>query len=141
MPTGGSTPLPEYQLVFDGGSLNNPEFGYGSYLLMLPADGTVRRRLEFGHGVTNNQAEYMALLAGLRHLLEILSTRELSPSRVSLEVRGDSNLVIKQLSGLWRVRNPGLQPLYQEARQLLDGFGRVKLEWTPRAHSVRLLGH
>ncbi len=137
----GNSRPPDYLLIFDGGSRNNPEFGYGSYLLITPEGSAEPHRMEFGRGVTNNQAEYMALVAGLQALLAILQAPGRKPEEVDLEVRGDSSLVINQLLGRWRVRHPGLQPLYREARQMLNRFRRVRLVWTPRAHSVQALGH
>ncbi|MBI3930012.1 MAG: ribonuclease HI family protein [Armatimonadetes bacterium] len=131
----------DYLLIFDGGSINNPGLGYGSYLL-IGADGrSLSRRLEFGPGVTNNQAEYMALIAGLRDLLATIESRGARPADHSLEVRGDSALVINQLGGRWKVKNLGLKTLQAEARQLLNALGQTTLVWTPRAHSVRALGH
>lgn len=141
MPAERDPQPPDYLLVFDGGSRNNPEFGYGSYLLITPEGPLAPRRLEFGRGVTNNQAEYMALVAGLRELPAILEASGRQQGEVALEVRGDSSLVINQLLGRWRVRHPGLRPLYEEARRLLSGFRWVRLVWTPRARSVELLGH
>lgn len=141
MPEETPSPPPDYLLLFDGGSIDNGAFGYGSYLLKDAEGHSTLRRLEFGQGITNNQAEYMALLAGLRDLLAALETSGRQPGEISLEARGDSSLVINQLQGRWKVRNPGLQPLYQEARQLLGRFGQTRLVWTPRAFSVEALGH
>ncbi len=135
-----SQPL-DYVLVFDGGSLGNPGFGYGSYRLST-SDGRSRTvRLEFGQGITSNQAEYMTLVAGLRDILSSIESAGRQPSDYGLEVRGDSKLVINQLQGRWKVKHPGLRTLHGEARRLLDGFGRLRLVWTPRAHSVKVLGH
>ncbi len=131
----------DYLLIFDGGSRRNPEFGFGSYLLAGPEGRSAPRRMEFGRGVTNNQAEYMALLAGLRDLLATLEASGRQPQEMTLEVQGDSSLVINQLLGRWKTRNPGLQPLQQEAQRLLKSFRRVRLVWTPRARSVEALGH
>lgn len=131
----------ECSLIFDGGSSNNPGFGYGSYLLTTPAGRGQPRRVEFGRGVTNNQAEYLALIAGLRDLIATLEGSGGQPGACSLEVRGDSSLVINQLLGRWKVRHSGLQPLHAQARELLSRFGQVRLVWVPRAVSVRVLGH
>lgn len=128
----------DYTLVFDGGSLGNPGLGYGSYEISGPEGSTAARKLEFGNDMTNNQAEFHALIAGLQALLE--STGQNAGS-LSLAVRGDSQLVIRGLKGEWKIKHPGLQPLFQQARNLLGEFGSVDLAWHPRAKSVRTFGH
>ena len=134
-------PVPgaDYTLVFDGGSLGNPGLGYGSYEILTADGGTVRRRqLEFGDGMTNNQAEFRAVIAGLEDLLARLGEQAAS---ASLAVRGDSALVVRGLSGEWKVKHPGLQPLHRQASGLLGRFGSVDLAWHPRQESVRAFGH
>ena len=71
-----------------------------------------------GH-TTNNVAEYRALLLGLERALECGVRR--------LEVRADSELLIRQLLGVYRVKNEGLRPLYQKATELLKRFESTHL--------------
>ena len=73
---------------------------------------------------TNNYAEYMGLLLGLRRARE-LGVRE-------IEVFTDSELLIRQLGGRYQVKSTSLRPLYDEALSLLNGFSRVKLVHVPR---------
>lgn len=115
--------------------------GFGSYLLETPEGRIGPARRQYGPGVTSNQAEYMALLDGLRQLLVLLEESGRRKEEIDLEVRGDSRLVINQLAGRWRVRHPALRPLFDEARRMLAGFRQVRLLWTPRAASVDILGH
>jgi probable phosphoglycerate mutase len=133
-----AVPNADFTLIFDGGSINNPGRGYGSYAIASPAGQIAARTLEFGDGVTNNQAEFRALIAGLDDLLNRLGPDAASKT---LAVRGDSQLVIRGLTGEWRVKHAGLQSLYQRARDLLQQFRSVDLAWQPRARSVRVLGH
>lgn len=133
--------IPDYVLIFDGGSRGNPGPGYGSYLLKPLTGEPLLRRLDFGDGVTNNEAEYRALIQGLRDLVALLTRRGNRPEDLRLEVRGDSSLVINQLEGRWRVRKAELAPLHAEARALLDRFAGARLLWTPRAYSVAAVGH
>mgnify|MGYP001369123830 CR=1 FL=1 len=140
------TPLPageprrarHYTIVFDGGSLGNPGRGYGSYEIM--ADGELVRlgREEFEGSLTNNQAEYMTLIEALRWLAEALGDDR---RHATVEIRGDSQLVINQLNGRWKVRNARMLPLVDEANALLRQFGSSRITWHPRAESVRRLGH
>ena len=66
---------------------------------------------------TNNQAEYQALIEGLK------AVTDWKPDR--LEIYLDSKLVVEQLNGGYRVKNPELQPLHRQAKELLDGFSEV----------------
>jgi probable phosphoglycerate mutase len=133
-----AVPGADYTVVFDGGSLGNPGKGYGSYEIAGP-DGTVAaRQVQFGNDMTNNQAEFRALIAALEDLLERVDPRA---DTLSVAVRGDSQLVIRGLTGEWRVKHAGLQPLHRRAADLLQRFGSVDLAWHPRRESMRTFGH
>ena len=107
----------------DGGSRGNPgPAAYGVHIQR--ADGTIVELKEFIGTTTNNVAEYNGLLAALRWAAE----HSVSP----LLVRSDSELLVKQLRGEYRVKNPGLQPLYEEARSLIRKIGRVTFEHVRR---------
>jgi ribonuclease HI len=82
---------------------------------------------EIGEGIgvaTNNVAEYTAALEGLRKAAELGATHVL--------VRSDSRLLVEQLSGRFRVKNPTLIRLHGEVRKLASGFSRVTYEHVPR---------
>jgi ribonuclease HI len=133
-----AVPGVDYTIVFDGGSLGNPGQGYGSYEIAGP-DGTIAaRQVQFGNDMTNNQAEFRAIIAALEDLLERVGPRA---DVLSVAVRGDSQLVIRGLTGEWRVKHPGLQPLHERAADLLRRFENVDLAWHPRRESVRTFGH
>jgi ribonuclease HI len=129
---------PDWRIVFDGGSEGNPGRGYGSYRLQ-PAGGEWMApvRLEFGARVTNNEAEYGALIAALRDV----AGRAPDPRRLRVEVLGDSMLVIRQMKGEWRVKAANLAAPFTEARRLASGFGAIRYKWHRRDVSVGLLGH
>ena len=108
----------------DGGSRGNPgPAGYG--VQIVDADGAVVAEL---HGSlthsTNNVAEYHGLLAALAWAVD--------HGQASLHIRSDSELLVKQLRGEYRVKNPGLQPLFQDARALISRIGRVTFEHVRR---------
>jgi ribonuclease HI len=128
----------DYTVVFDGGSLGNPGLGYGSYEIVGLQGSLADDQVEFGDGMTNNQAEFHALIAGLNKLLDIVGAKA---SNLSIAVRGDSQLVIRGLTGEWKVKHPGLVPLHHQARELLGRFRSVDLAWHPRRESVRTFGH
>ena len=133
-----AVPDADYTVVFDGGSLGNPGLGYGSYEIVVPDGSVALRQIEFGNGMTNNQAEFRALIAGLEDLLQRVGPDAAS---LAIAVRGDSQLVIRGLSGEWRVKHPGLLPLHRQALDLLAKFARTDLAWHPRRESVRSFGH
>jgi len=133
-----ATPPGAWEIVFDGGALGNPGKGYGSYQITAP-DGTVtRERLDFGDGVTNNQAEYRTLIAALERLGAVLGE---DARAATVTVRGDSQLVLYQIRGTWKVKNEGLRPYHRLAVGLVSRFGRVDLVWHARRNSVAVLGH
>ena len=107
----------------DGGSRGNPgPAGYG--VRIEQADGTIVELKEYLGTSTNNVAEYSGLLAALRWAAE----HGASP----LLIRSDSELLVKQMRGEYRVKNPGLQPLYEEARALMRRIGHVTVEHVRR---------
>ena len=73
---------------------------------------------------TNNVAEYNGLLAALRWAVD--------NNIATLTVRADSELLVKQMLGVYRVKNPGLQPLYEEARALVRRLDQVTFEHVRR---------
>lgn len=132
----------DYTLIFDGGSLGNPGQGYGSYALIRNTDGAQRlERLEFGGEMTNNVAEYKSLIAGLADVLDTIEQAGRDPASFSIEVRGDSRLILNQTAGDWKVKQPHLRPLRDQARSLLEQFGDFRLVWQERSESVDVLGH
>ncbi|HET9360268.1 MAG TPA: ribonuclease HI family protein [Vicinamibacterales bacterium] len=107
----------------DGGSRGNPgPAGYG--VRIEREDGTLVDLKQSLSACTNNVAEYSGLLAALRWAADHGVT--------TLRVRSDSELLVKQMKGEYRVKNPGLQPLYEEARALARRIGRVTFEHVRR---------
>jgi len=135
-------PSTHYTLIFDGGSYGNPGPGYGSYVLVRNRDGKSRiQRLDFEEEMTSNEAEYRTLIAGLQDLISTIHTAGRSPSDFTLEVRGDSRLILHQVSGKWKTNSVELMPLRDKAGELLNQFGGFILVWQERDKSERILGH
>ena len=139
LPTGSTFPV-DLVLTFDGGSRGNPGPAYGSFGLAFAGEKPKITRLEFG-SLTNNEAEYQTLIRGVKSLLQKLGEREMDPGLLVLEIRGDSALVINQLKGEWKVKEPRMGELRDAARALLRRFKAVRFTQQPRARSVELLGH
>jgi probable phosphoglycerate mutase len=133
---------PDYTLIFDGGSYGNPGLGYGSYVLIRNKDGKQRvERLTFGEDMTSNEAEYRALIAALEDLISTIRKAERSPRQFSLEIRGDSRLILYQVARRWKTKKLHLRPLRDKVEELLEGFGSITLIWQKRDKSERILGH
>ena len=108
------------RLSTDGGARGNP--GPAAYGYVLEADdGTILAAHGETIGVaTNNVAEYRALIAGLEKAVEVGVDQ--------LEVVSDSELLVKQMKGEYRVKNENLRPLAVQASRLARDVGRVR--WT-----------
>ena len=112
----------------DGGSRGNPGPAASGAVLVDEA-GTVLREVGTYLGVaTNNVAEWTALLTGLEAALEL--------GVDDLTVRLDSELVVKQLNGAYRVKHAGLIPLHARAKALLRRFARVDVGHVPRKQNA-----
>ena len=111
----------------DGGARGNPgPAGYG--VRIEQPDGTPIE--EFGEAIgiaTNNVAEYRGLVAALEWTKQ--------HGHKQLHVRSDSLLLVQQMLGRFKVKHPGLQPLYAKARLLAHDIGRVTFEHVGRAHN------
>lgn len=115
-------------VYFDGACEPVNPGGVGTYAFVVVKDGEVIYReagvaCEPGPDCTNNVAEYTGLLLALRWL----KARGLRGA----VVRGDSQLVVRQLTGQYAVRSERLRPLYEEAKELLRETSST-VEWVPR---------
>ena len=120
-------------LYCDGAARGNPgPAGIGA--VVQDSNGHVMAEIAEGIGVaTNNVAEYRAAIAGLERADRLGASEVL--------VCSDSKLLVEQLTGRWRVRNPTLIALHGEARKLVKRFRRVTFQHVPRrrnAHADRL---
>jgi ribonuclease HI len=115
------------RLFTDGGARGNP--GPAAYGFVLEAeDGTVLAAEGQAIGVaTNNVAEYSGLVAGLRKALELLVP--------DVEVVSDSELLVKQMRGEYRVKNEALRTLFVEASTLARDLQSVEYRHVKRAHN------
>ncbi|HEY4439678.1 MAG TPA: ribonuclease HI family protein [Candidatus Elarobacter sp.] len=115
-------------LYADGGSRGNPGPAAAGSVL-YDEHGTVLEEIGtyLGHA-TNNVAEWTALIEGL--------TGALALGVDEIAVRLDSELVVKQLSGAYRVKHPGLIPLHAQAKTLLRKFARVDVQHVRRKQNA-----
>lgn len=118
-----------YVLYTDGGSRGNPGPAAAGVVLTDSSGRSVYAAGLFLGRMTNNQAEYRALLAGLAEAVRRRADR--------LIVRSDSELVVRQINGEYRVKNPDLKPLYEQAINLLAKIADVRVEHIRREMNVR----
>jgi ribonuclease HI len=112
----------------DGGSRGNPGPAAAASVVSSPEGKVLDEASELLGMQTNNVAEYRALLLGLKR------ARSLGASEV--EVVNDSELIAKQVQGLYKVKHPAMRPLYEEAKSALQGFSSWKVRTVPRAQNA-----
>lgn len=115
-------------VYFDGASRGNPGPAAAGWAI-VSSDGVVAEGGERLGRLTNNQAEYEALLRALR------AARDFGLDE--LDIRGDSQLVVKQLRGEWNTNDPELKEKRVTARELLRAFERWDIEHVPREINER----
>jgi ribonuclease HI len=121
-------PYVDATLFADGGSRGNPGPAASAAVLFDPAGEPIEEIGAYLGTATNNVAEWTALVLGLEAAVKRGITR--------LHVRLDSELVVKQLRGEYRVKHAGLQPLHRRAQQLLRAFAVVDIRHIPRRENV-----
>ena len=109
-------------LFVDGGARGNP--GPAGAGVVLEVGEKVMRLGEYLGEATNNVAEYKALLLGLKAAADM--------GLSELEIRSDSELMVRQLNGQYKVKSPALMDLYFSAIKLLSGFRKTSLKHVPR---------
>jgi ribonuclease HI len=121
--------LPDRLVVnVDGGARGNPGPAAIAAVVSTPDGEVIESRGEAIGRATNNVAEYRALLLGI----------ELARDRGADEVEliGDSELIVKQVKGEYRVKDAGLRPLHAQVRGALEGFDRWSIRHVRREHNA-----
>ncbi|MDR0966869.1 MAG: ribonuclease HI family protein [Myxococcales bacterium] len=114
-------------LYSDGAARGNPGPAGAGAVLMKPDGSIVARVGKYLGRQTNNYAEYMALIVGLR------AARDLGANEI--EMVADSELLVKQIKKIYRVKNEQLQALYAEATELISQFQRASIRHVPREYN------
>ena len=112
----------------DGGARGNPGPAAAAAVVSTPEGEVLDEARELLGSVTNNVAEYRGLLLGLQR------ARDLGADEV--EVVNDSELVAKQVNGIYKVKHPDMKPLHAAAREALGHFGRWSIRSVPRADNA-----
>jgi ribonuclease HI len=111
-------------IYVDGASRGNPgPSGIG--IVIEDGDGATRVKISSYIGrTTNNQAEYRALIVGLREAARLKAEH--------VDIKSDSELLVEQVCGRYKVRSPKLRPLFEEVKELLAGFRSSAISYIPR---------
>ena len=112
----------------DGGARGNPGPAAAASVITSPDGELLDEHAQQIGRATNNVAEYRALLLGLER------ARELGASEV--EVGGDSELIAKQVQGVYKVKHEAMRPLHRQAMAALGGFERWSIRTVPREQNA-----
>ncbi|XP_057418949.1 uncharacterized protein LOC130713175 [Lotus japonicus] len=126
-PTEGERNQGEWILSVDGSS-NNTGSGAG-ITIESPDKMVIEQSLKFEFKASNNQSEYEALIAGLRLAIELGVQK--------LFIKGDSQLVVKQVNGEYQVKDPQLSKYLGVVRRLMMEIGKIRIEDVPRGQNER----
>jgi ribonuclease HI len=121
----GNSNLKQAKLFTDGGSRGNPGPSAIAFVICKMDDTVVEKSGSYIGETTNNQAEYQALKAGLERAGQ-LGVRELL-------VNMDSELVVKQINGQYKIKNAELLPHYSAIKKLAGNFEQIDFAHVPRA--------
>jgi ribonuclease HI len=113
-----------WRLYSDGASKGNPGPAGAGWVLVREGDAFLIKDSKFLGEATNNEAEYQALILGLKNAL-LLGIRD-------IRIYMDSELLVRQITGLYRVKNPRLMICFQEVQDLLNKFSKYAINHIPR---------
>lgn len=112
----------------DGGARGNPGPAAAAAVVSSPEGEVIEERAELIGEATNNVAEYKALLLGIERARTLGATE--------VELVGDSELIVRQVRGEYRVKQPGLRPLHEQVNQALGAFDRWTIRHVRRAENA-----
>ena len=115
------------KLFADGGSRGNPGPGACGFIILDEEENEVTRGGEFFNHCTNNFAEYQGLKQGVKAALAKGITR--------LQIYLDSQLVVKQIKGEYKIKNLSLKPIYEETKKMLKKFEHYEIDFVPRKYN------
>jgi ribonuclease HI len=119
------------KMFSDGGSRSNPgDAGVGVYIKSVDDNSYEEKLYQYIGIKTNNEAEYEALIRGLRFLIEV--EENIDVSEVEIRCYLDSLLVVNQMNGVWKVRDKKMKEKYNFAKNLADQFKKIDFIHVPR---------
>lgn len=120
----GGVKTARLKLYTDGGSRGNPGPSASGFVIMDMTDNVIKKAGVYLGITTNNQAEYQALKLGLQEARKLHAE--------NIDVYMDSELVIKQMKGIYKIKNHDLWPIHDAIKQLVTAFNKVTFTHIPR---------
>ena len=120
--------MTKYIIHTDGGARGNP--GPAALGVVIEGPGLKKEYGEYLGSTTNNDAEYQAIVFGLKKLKSLIGKEKAAEARV--EIHADSELAVRQLSGTYKIMDPNIQKLFIEIWNLKLDFGNVTFTHIPR---------
>ena len=115
----------------DGGSRGNPGPGAIGVVICNTDEEVLKKYSEYlGDKITNNEAEYQALIFAFKKIKALFGKKKLK--EMELEIKSDSELLIKQLNGLYKILDPKIQKLFLKAWNAKIDFKEVKFKLVSR---------
>lgn len=121
----------KWKLEFDGGATPNPGCASCAFIATDETGRRISKAWKIDRKATNNEAEWEALTVGVETIFSV------DPDVSHLFITGDSELIIMQLSGAYRVKSPKLVPYYNRARELLKTVS-ARIVHRPREENAEL---
>ena len=118
--------MSEIVIYTDGGARGNPGPAAVGVVILRDGEKILEAKQYLGGNLTNHRAEYEAVIFALVKALELLLRDE------DIEFRLDSQLVVEQLSGRWKIKEASLKGQAQKVHDLLTSFGTVTFTYVPR---------
>lgn len=125
--------MPDVIVNADGGSRGNPGDAALGVVIELYIGKPDRVKKSYAQSLgakTNNEAEYLAVIFALKKIKQLIGKEK--SARASVEVRTDSELLVSQLNGKYKLKEKNLIPLFVEVWNLKQDFGKVKIVYTTR---------
>ncbi|MFA5932657.1 MAG: ribonuclease HI family protein [Microgenomates group bacterium] len=119
----------KYIIFTDGGSRGNPGHAAAAFVMKDEKEKNILKEGVYMGIGTNNEAEYTAVIKALERVREDNATLD----SISIEFRADSQLVVNQLMGDWKIKNDRIRRMYEEVKRLESGFEIVVYTYIPRA--------
>jgi ribonuclease HI len=125
--------MEKIKIYTDGGARGNP--GPAALGAVIELGKSEKEYAQFLGKLTNNEAEYQAAIFGLKKLRQLVGKKEAKEKKV--EIYSDSELMVKQMSGLYKIRGENLFPLFITLRNLTLDFKKVDFKAIPREENKK----
>lgn len=115
-------------IYIDGGSLGNP--GPAAIGIVFKGERVFKKYSQFLGKATNNEAEYQALIFALKKAKLLFGAKNIK--KIFFEIKSDSQLLVRQIQGCYKIKDPKIQTLFLKAWNLKVDFPNFKISLIPR---------